>query len=84
MAAVSYSILSGQVLEQVTAGTNAPAAGNGAVEIRIDQTAGVVTDGAYAGGVRPLTKGDVFTLLRILEEYLLRDSNVFPGDNSDL
>lgn len=71
MAAVSYFIAPGGVLETVTAGTNAPSAAG--VELRIDQTATTVTDGS---GTRPLKRGEVYTLLKIIEQYLLRDTNL--------
>ena len=79
MAAVSYSIAlaelaTGQGLEAVIASTNAPAAGS--VEIRIDQTAGALTDGAAPGGTRALKKGEVIQLLNYLTQYLMRDTNV--------
>lgn len=80
MAAISYSIAiteaaTGQGLEAVVAAANAPSAGS--VEIRFDQTAGAVTDGAYAGGTRLLKKGEVLQLLNYLIQYLERDPNVF-------
>jgi hypothetical protein len=84
VAAVSYSIASGQNLEQVTVGTNAPSGGAGTIEIRIDQTANAVTDASYSSGTRPLNKGDIYTLIHTLLQYLVRDSNVFPGDNGIL
>lgn len=74
MAAVSYVIAVGQNLEQVVVGANAPSAGS--VEIRMDQTATSVTDGAVAGGLRAPKKGEIQQLIRILEEYLIRDTNV--------
>lgn len=74
MAAVSYVISAGGTLETVTAGTNAPSSGS--VELRIDQTAGAVTDGNAPGGNRILKKGEVQALMRILEQYLIRDTNV--------
>ncbi|MGB9331489.1 MAG: hypothetical protein WCB10_12040 [Steroidobacteraceae bacterium] len=77
MAAISYSILAGGTLQTVTAGTNAPSGGVGSLEIRIDQTAGAVTDASHAGGTRQLTKGEVVTLLKVLEEYLIQDTTVF-------
>jgi hypothetical protein len=76
MAAISYSIGLSQPLESVTAGTNAPSGGNGTLEIRFDQTATAITDSSVAGGTRALKRGEVFVLLKILEEYLVRDSNV--------
>ncbi len=79
MAAVSYSLAiaataQGQGLEAVVAGTNAPAAGS--VEIRIDQTAGAITDGSVAGGTRTLKKAEVLWIIQVLTQYLLRDTNV--------
>lgn len=74
MAAVSYTLVAGGVLESVIAGTNAPSAG--AVEIRIDQTASVITDGNAPGGVRILKKEEARQLIQILEQYLIRDTNV--------
>jgi hypothetical protein len=79
MASISYQIGLGGNLETVTAGTAAPTSGNGYVEIRMDQTAGAVTDAAYAGNTRQLKKGEIQAALRVLEEYLIRDSNVFQG-----
>jgi len=46
------------------------------VEIRFDQTTTTVTDGALPAGNRALKKGEVFALLKVIEEYLIRDSNV--------
>ncbi len=79
MAAVSYSIAlaataQGSGLEAVVAAANAPAAGQ--VEIRFDQTATTVTDAQSTTGTRTLKKGEVQYLLRVLEEYLMRDTNV--------
>jgi hypothetical protein len=79
MAAISYSLAiaetaTGQGLEAVVAGTNAPAAGS--VEIRIDQTAGVITDAAASGGTRALKKGEAQWIINILTQYLIRDTNV--------
>lgn len=71
MAAVSYLITAGGVLETVTASTNAPSAVG--VELRIDQTTTTVTD---SGATRALKRGEVQQMLRILEEYLLRDTNL--------
>jgi hypothetical protein len=76
MAAISYSIGVSQPLENVTAGTNVPSGGNGTLEIRFDQTATAVTDGSLPAGTRALKKGEVQYMLRILEQYLIRDSNV--------
>ena len=74
MAAISYVISVGGTLETVTAGTNAPSSGS--VEIRMDQTATAVTDGQSTTGTRAPKKGEIQQLIRILEEYLIRDSNV--------
>lgn len=71
MAAVSYLITAGGVLETVTAGTNAPSAVG--VELRIDQTTTTVTD---SGSTRALKKGEIQQAIRILEEYLIRDTNI--------
>lgn len=71
MAAVSYIISVGGTLETVTAGTAAPTSGS--VEIRMDQTATVVKDGS---GTRAPKKGEIQALIRVLEEYLIRDTNV--------
>jgi hypothetical protein len=74
MAAISYVISVGGSLETVTAGTNAPSSGS--VELRYDQTATSVTDAsAPSGGTRALKKGEVQHLMRILEQYLIRDTN---------
>jgi hypothetical protein len=74
VAAVSYIIAVGGNLETVTAGTAAPTSGS--LEIRIDQTVTAVTDASYPGGTRAPRKGEIQALLRTLEEYLIRDTNV--------
>jgi hypothetical protein len=79
MAAISYSLAiastaQGMGLEAVVAGTNAPAAGE--IEIRIDQTVTAITDAQSITGTRALKKGEAQMLLRILEQYLIRDTNV--------
>jgi hypothetical protein len=74
MAAVSYTILVGGNLETVVAGTNAPSAGS--VEIRMDQTTTSVTDATSVTGTRAPKKGEIQALMRVLEEYLIRDTNV--------
>ena len=74
MAAISYSITVGQTQEQITTGTNAPSGGAGTIELRMDQTASTVTDGA---STRILKKGEIYALIKILKEYLIRDTNVF-------
>jgi hypothetical protein len=72
MAAVSYTIKVGDVLEGVLAGTNAPSAGQ--VELRIaDQAGASVTD---KGATRGPKKSEVQVAIRILEQYLLRDTNL--------
>jgi hypothetical protein len=74
MAAISYIISAGGTLETVTAGTAAPTSGT--VEIRMDQTATSVTDAQSTTGTRAPKKGEIQQLIRILEEYLIRDTNV--------
>lgn len=77
MAAISYVISVGGTLETVTTGTNAPSSGS--VEIRMDQTTTSVTDNnPLTGGAatRAPKKGEIQQLIRILEEYLIRDTNV--------
>jgi hypothetical protein len=74
MSAISYVISLGQTLEQVTTGTNAPASGS--IELRMDTTGTSVTDAAYAGGTRALCKGEIYTLLKIIEQKLINDPNV--------
>ena len=79
MAAISYSLAiaelaTGQGLEAVQTGTNAPAAGS--VEIRIDQTATSVTDAQSTTGTRALKKGEAQWIINILTQALLRDPNV--------
>lgn len=73
MAAVSYSIAAGQTLEQITTGTAAPTGGSGTVELRMDQTAGAITDGSTT---RILKKGEIVEALNKLLQYLIRDTNV--------
>ena len=51
--------------------------GIGLVEVRIDQTTTAVTDAAYTGGTRQLKKGEAYQLLNYLEQYLLRDTNLW-------
>lgn len=74
MAAVSYVIAVGGNLETVTAGTAAPTSGS--VEIRMDQTVTAVTDATSTTGARAPKKGEIQALIRVLEEYLIRDTNV--------
>lgn len=71
MAAVSYLIIPGGTLETVTAGTNAPSSAG--IELRIDQTTTTVTD---AGSTRAIKRGEVQAAMRILEEYLIRDTSL--------
>lgn len=72
MAAVSYSIAVGGTLETVTASTNAPSAGQ--VELRIaDQAGSSVND---QGTTRGPKKSEVQALIRVLEQYLIRDTNL--------
>ncbi len=75
MPAISYAISVGGNLETVTASTNAPSAGS--VEIRIDQSTTSINDASMAGGTRAVKKGEVQQLMRVLEEYLIRDSNLY-------
>lgn len=71
--AVSFQIQIGQTLEQVTVGAAAPTGGAGFVELRIDQTAGSVTDGNVPGGTRIIKRSEVQALMRVIEEALIRD-----------
>lgn len=71
MAAVSYVITAGGVLETVTTGTAAPT--SGMVEIRMDQTTTSVTEGA---GTRAPKKGEIYQAIQILLQYLERDINI--------
>lgn len=76
MAAISYSVTFAQTatgfgVDAVLASTNAPSAGQ--VEIRIDQTATAITDGA---GNRALRKGEAIQLLNYLTQYLIKDTAV--------
>lgn len=74
MAAISYVISVGGNLETVVAGANAPSAGS--VEIRMDQTITAVTDATSITGTRSPKKGEIQALIRVLEEFLIRDPNV--------
>jgi hypothetical protein len=74
MAAISYVIGLGQTLEQVTVGTAAPSSGS--VEIRMDQTTTSVTDASVTSGTRALKKGEIYTLIRVLEQYLIKDTTI--------
>ena len=85
MAAISYgialnqllngSVIQGSGLEAVVPSTNAPTAGF-VVEIRMDQTTSTVTDGSLPLGTRAPKKSEIQYLIRVLEEYLMRDTNV--------
>ncbi len=58
-------------------GTATPiVAGQGCIELRYDQS-NVVTDASVAAGVRPLRRGEVQYLLRILEQYLVVDQDAY-------
>jgi hypothetical protein len=48
----------------------------GCIELRIDQTS-LITDASVAGGLRPMRRGDVYAMVRILQEYLVVDPNVY-------
>jgi hypothetical protein len=74
MAAISYIVSVGGTLETVTAGTAAPTSGS--VEIRMDQTTTSVTDASVTAGTRAPKKGEIQQAIRILEQYLIRDTNV--------
>lgn len=74
MSAISYTIDADPNLEKVTAGTNAPSAGR--VELRIDTTSNAVTDGNAPGALRALKRGEVQALIRVLEQYVLRDTAI--------
>ena len=74
MAAISYIISVGGTLETVTTGTAAPTSGS--VEIRMDQTITAVTDAQSTTGTRAAKKGEIQQLIRILEEQLIRDTNI--------
>lgn len=71
MAAVSYSIKLGDPAESIVAATNAPSAG--VLEIRMDQTSTTVTDGT---GTRAPRRGELQTLLRVIEQKLMTDINL--------
>jgi hypothetical protein len=74
MTAISYSLPLGGTVEQVTVGTLPPGAGS--VEIRMDTTATSITDAQSPTGTRALKKGEVYTLIRTLEQYLIKDPTV--------
>ena len=57
--------------EAVVAATSAPGAGN--IELRIDTTTTSVTD---AGSTRALKKGEVITLLRTLEQAVIKSTSL--------
>lgn len=71
MSAISYVISPGKSLEQITTGTNAPSSGT--LELRIDTTTTSITEGA---GTRAQKRGEVQAMIRILEQYLLKDTNI--------
>jgi hypothetical protein len=48
----------------------------GCVEFRFDQTS-LITDASVAGGLRPLRRGDVQAMLRVLEQFLVKDPNAY-------
>ena len=74
MSAISYILDVDPNLEKVTAGTAAPTSGR--VEIRIDTTSNAVTDGNAPGALRALKRGEVQAIMRVLEQYMLRDTNI--------
>lgn len=74
MAAISYILDADPNLEKVTTGTAAPTSGR--IELRIDTTSNAVTDGNAPGGTRALKRGEVQALIRVLEQYALRDTNI--------
>ena len=76
MPAISFIISQGGTLESVTAGTAAPTSGS--VEIRIDQTATAITDAQSPTGTRALKRGEIYTLLQILEARVSVDSTLIP------
>jgi len=71
MAAISYLLAPGGTLETVTAGTAAPTSAG--IELRIDQTTTTVND---KGSTRALKRGEVQAMIRILEQYLIRDTSI--------
>ena len=71
MSAISYYMSVGGTLEGVTAGTSAPGSGN--LELRIDTTTTAVTEGA---STRAPKRGELQAMIRILEQYLLKDANI--------
>jgi hypothetical protein len=75
MSALSYSLPVGGTLEQVTAGVLAPAA-LGTVEIRFDQSPNAITDAQSPTGTRAVKKGEIYALIRTLEQYLIKDPSV--------
>jgi len=74
MSAISYSIGADPNLELVTAGTSAPGAGE--VEIRIDTTSNAISDSNAPGSARALKRGEIQALIRVLEQFMLKDTNI--------
>lgn len=74
MSAISYVIGVDPNLEKVTAGTNAPSSLS--VELRIDTTSNAVTDGNAPGSTRALKRGEIQALMRVLEQYMLKDTAI--------
>jgi hypothetical protein len=48
----------------------------GCVEIRVDQ-ASLITDATVVGGLRPLKRGELYQLGRVLMEYYVEDTNLY-------
>ena len=74
MSAISYILDADPNLEKVTAGTAAPTSGR--IELRIDTTNNAVTDGNSPTGTRALKRGEIQALIRVLEQYALRDTAI--------
>jgi hypothetical protein len=74
MSAISYVIGVDPNLESLTTGVNAPSSKT--VELRIDTTSNAVTDSNSPTGTRAPKKGEILALLSILEQQVLRDTNI--------
>ena len=75
MATIRLSWSPGKPLESVVEAAGS-AVVSGLVELTYDQGATAVTDAAYAGSARPLTRSEVHQGLLVLMQYLERQTDI--------
>lgn len=74
MTAISYILDNDPNLEKLTTGTAAPTSGQ--IELRVNTTSNAITDNNAPGGTRAPKRGELHALLRVIEQQLLRDTNI--------